>query len=186
MVSDFDVVVAMDLKQGIGKAGQLPWKLSGDMKFFKELTSKVESPGKKNAVVMGRKTWESIPSKRRPLPDRINVVITRDTSFAVPPGVIKATSLDEALSSLEQSLVERCFVIGGGEIYRLAVAHPGCRRLYLTEVKSEFDCDVFFPQFDQSYSLLSPSALQEDNGIEYAFKEYVREQESGIFPEEAE
>ncbi len=174
MSLQFDLVVAMDLKQGIGKEGQLPWKLAGDMKYFKELTTKVENPGHKNAVVMGRKTWESIPSKRRPLPDRINVVVSRDKSLVVPPAVLKASSIDEALSVLEPLPVERCFVIGGGEIYRLAIVHPGCERLYLTRVKSQFECDTFFPHFEHEYCLVSSSALQEDNGIEYAFEEYGR------------
>ena len=108
----------MDLGRGIGCAGQLPWKLSGDMKYFKDLTSEVTASGCKNAVIMGRKTWESIPSKRRPLPDRINVVITRDSGYQLPEGVLAAFSLDEALELLQQFKVERCFVIGGGEIYR--------------------------------------------------------------------
>ena len=73
----FQLVVAATRKLGIGKAGSMPWKLPGDMAYFKELTSKTADSGKQNAVVMGRKTWESIPSKFRPLPGRINVVLTR-------------------------------------------------------------------------------------------------------------
>ena len=73
----FQLVVAATRKLGIGKAGSMPWKLPGDMAYFKEITSKTADSGKQNAVIMGRKTWESIPPKFRPLPGRINVVLTR-------------------------------------------------------------------------------------------------------------
>lgn len=73
----FQIVVAATRKLGIGKGGTMPWKLPGDMAYFKELTSRTADPSKQNAVVMGRKTWESIPPKFRPLPGRVNVVLTR-------------------------------------------------------------------------------------------------------------
>lgn len=73
----FQIVVAATRKLGIGKGGTMPWKLPGDMAYFKELTSRTADPAKQNAVVMGRKTWESIPPKFRPLPGRVNVVLTR-------------------------------------------------------------------------------------------------------------
>lgn len=73
----FQLVVAATRKLGIGKNGSMPWKLPGDMAYFKEITSKTADSAKQNAVVMGRKTWESIPPKFRPLPGRINVVLTR-------------------------------------------------------------------------------------------------------------
>lgn len=73
----FQIVVAATRKLGIGKAGTMPWKLPGDMAYFKELTMRTADPAKQNAVVMGRKTWESIPPKFRPLPGRVNVVLSR-------------------------------------------------------------------------------------------------------------
>ena len=73
----YQLVVAATRKLGIGKAGKMPWKLPGDMAYFKELTSKTAESGMQNAVIMGRKTWESIPPKFRPLPNRVNVVLTR-------------------------------------------------------------------------------------------------------------
>ena len=76
----FQLVVAATRKLGIGKHGSMPWKLPGDMAYFKELTSKTADSSKQNAVIMGRKTWESIPLKFRPLPGRINVVLTRNAA----------------------------------------------------------------------------------------------------------
>lgn len=166
----FDVVVATDLERGIGKAGRLPWKLAADLKHFRKLTSSVTSTKCKNAVIMGRKTWESLPPKFRPLPGRVNVVLTRAAGYALPEGVLKAASLDEALEALEGSDVERCFVIGGGEIYAHAVRHPACRLLYMTEIRARFDCDTFFPDYRGSFVEISASPAQQEEGLEYRFK----------------
>eukprot|EP00959_Pyramimonas_sp_CCMP1952_P399324 8367055-Pyramimonas_sp.AAC.1 len=106
----FQVVVAATLTMGIGKEGGLPWKLPGDMKYFKQITSATSAPAKKNAVVMGRKTWESIPQKFRPLSDRLNIVLSRtlapsskennNTESSIPEGVHVFASLNEALEML--------------------------------------------------------------------------------------
>ena len=79
---NFSLVVAVDSNNGMGRAGALPWHLPGDMKHFKEITTRTESPDKKNVVVMGRKTWESLPGKFQPLPERINVIMTRQEDFS--------------------------------------------------------------------------------------------------------
>lgn len=120
----FQVVVAATREMGIGKNGKLPWRLPADMKFFKELTLRTLEPGKKNAVIMGRKTWESIPSEYRPLSGRLNVVLTRSGSFdiATAENVLICGSMSSALELLASSpyslSIEKVFVIGGGEIYR--------------------------------------------------------------------
>jgi dihydrofolate reductase / thymidylate synthase len=123
----YQVVVAATKEMGIGKNGKLPWRLPTDLKFFKEITTTTSEPAKKNAIVMGRKTWESIPLHFRPLPGRLNVVLTRSSTFhiaaaAAAENVVICASMSSALELLAASpyntLIEKIFVIGGGEIYR--------------------------------------------------------------------
>eukprot|EP00850_Spirogloea_muscicola_P017282 SM000147S01101 [mRNA] locus=s147:52578:53099:+ [translate_table: standard] len=130
----FQVVVAAARRGlGIGAGGRLPWSLPGDMAHFKEVTTAttVGGAGRRNAVVMGRRTWESIPWRFRPLPGRLNVVLTRDAAAAaaLPPGVLAVNGgLDVALALLaaeeHAAAVESVFVIGGGQVYRRVPASP--------------------------------------------------------------
>eukprot|EP00873_Tetraselmis_striata_P021777 jgi/Tetstr1/442041/TSEL_030222.t1 len=161
----FQVVVAATRQLGIGKSGNMPWRLPGDLKYFRELTSSTGSPGKHNAVIMGRKTWESIPSKFRPLPGRVNIVLSRSAPAgadensqsaanaaaiggssalkggAGPGGVLYQSSLEAALEMLGAGelgdSVDHVFVIGGGQIYHEAVASPACAAIHLTQIEGE-------------------------------------------------
>lgn len=175
----FDVVVAADAKLGIGKSGTLPWKLPGDMAYFKRVTTDVCDSSKRNAVIMGRKTWASIPPKFRPLPNRLNIVISRQAAEALtlPEGVEHAGSLDEALAKASAYAgIENVFVIGGGEIFASALRHPACRLLYLTDIHADFECDTFLPQFQQDFVPApgTEKASERENGIEYEFKVFAR------------
>lgn len=134
------IVVAAALDGAIGKNGNLLWHLGGDLRRFKELTMG-------HAVVMGRKTWESLP--RRPLPGRLNVVVTRDAVYSAP-GAFTAPSIEEALEvcTREQGPESHIFVIGGGSIY--AQALPLCDSIDLTLVEARFpEADTFFPLPDK-------------------------------------
>ncbi len=166
----FEVVVAADLDWGIGKSNALPWpKLKGDMAHFRRITSACE-PGKVNAVVMGRKTWISAEMNSAPLPKRLNVVITRTAAFAVPAGVIVATSLDAALHAANGPNVETAFVIGGAEILREAFGHRDLRWVYLTRVEGHFQCEAQIPNLDVlgfTRSEWDAASTGEDNGIAY-------------------
>lgn len=127
-----------------------PWKLPADMKYFKQLTTEPLTPGCVNAVLMGRATWESIPERFRPLPNRINCVLTRQTDYAVPDGVYTAQSLAEAAETLQRvPEVGRIFVIGGGQVYQQALDEGWCSKVYLTEVDNlpadYTKFDTFFP-----------------------------------------
>jgi dihydrofolate reductase len=129
------LIVAMDRRGVIGRAGGLPWRLPDDLRRFKALTM-----GK--PVIMGRKTFESIG---RPLPQRRNLVISRGNA-SLPAGVERFASLDEALRSC--ATVDEVMVIGGAEIYRLAL--PRANRLELTQVEADVDGDTRFPPIDMA------------------------------------
>ncbi|XP_013409720.1 dihydrofolate reductase-like [Lingula anatina] len=131
-----NLVVAMCNNRGIGINGQLPWRLRGDMNFFKKITSETKDPEKKNAVIMGRKTWFSIPEKFRPLANRINVVLSREMKDS-PDGAHLSRSLEDALSLLStpplSDKVESLFVIGGSAIYEVDLYTSCSRHISLTK-----------------------------------------------------
>jgi len=140
----FDIVLAADLDWGIGKGNALPWpKLRGDLQHFKRTTS-TASEGQRNAIVMGRKTWESKEVAGKPLPNRQNVVVTRG-QLAVPAGVVVAASVDDALAL---DGVETIFVVGGAGLIREVIERADLRYVYLTRIEQAFDCDVRMPDLD--------------------------------------
>lgn len=175
------VIVATTPKGGIGKDGQLVWKLPGDMAHFKRVTLATSGAGLKNAVVMGRKTWDSIPEQFRPLTDRVNVVLTKaaaETGFVspYPEDVLVASSVASAIEKLNRrSDVEEIFVIGGQAAYQEAVESPNCQRIYLTRVGKEFECDAFFPAFDNEVFVpIHVSATKSKDQLPYDFVVYER------------
>jgi len=147
---NFELVLIAAVAQNsvIGREGNLPWvkPLKGDLKHFSELT-------KRHVVIMGRKTWESLPDAYRPLPERLNMVLTRDDNYGVI-GAYPYGSLEEALNAIEDRApfitgikYDKAFIIGGAEIYKQAL--PLADRLELTEVKSEVKGDTFFPDYNK-------------------------------------
>lgn len=164
----FDLVVAADSALGIGKEQKLPWRLPGDLSHFKEITTGTQ-PGS-NAVIMGRKTWQSLPPKSQPLKDRINVVISRQ-EIELPTGVRKAGSFEEALAACADA--HECFVIGGAEIYRLALQHKDLGRAHITEIEGNFECDVFLPDYRNHLKEIACSDDKHENGVAYRFKIFV-------------
>jgi len=172
----FAIVVAFDSHYGIGKNGQLPWVLPSDLKHFKDITTSVTNPAKKNAVIMGRKTWDSLPPKFRPLPGRINLVLSKGGDLSLPSGVLSSQSLEDALKQLAISEIENVFVIGGAQIYATALEHPLCQRLYVTHIKGEYTCDAFFPPISKQFFPISASEELQENGIFFQFSDYLRYQ----------
>ena len=173
-----NIIVAIDEKRGIGKEGALPWDLTGDIKHFRETTSKARSPKKKNVVVMGRKTWDSIPQEYRPLSNRTNIILTRNRRFSLPEGVLKAESFERVLEMAKNEqlkvIIETIFIIGGQQVYEEALKHPACDKIYLTHIHKDFGCDTFFPAFEDSFELLQSYEPVSEQGITYHFAEYVR------------
>ena len=142
----------------IGRDGALPWHISEDLQHFKKVTM-----GK--PVVMGRKTYESIG---KPLPGRSNIVVTRNLGLELD-GVTVVHSLDEALRMAERFRPTETFLIGGAELYQLAL--PKVDRMYLTRVHKKFDGDTFFPEFDRDewLELEREDRFSEKAGLGYSF-----------------
>ncbi|MCK9380065.1 MAG: dihydrofolate reductase [Sulfuritalea sp.] len=146
----------------IGIDNRLPWRLAADLKHFKALTLG-------HAVIMGRKTWESLPASFRPLPGRHNIVVTRDAAYHAA-GATVAASLPAALSAAES---DEAFVIGGAELY--AAALPLADRLQLTEIDAAFEGDTHFPAFDRGQWQETARETHHDAaGFGYAFVTYQR------------
>ncbi|XP_052194424.1 bifunctional dihydrofolate reductase-thymidylate synthase-like [Diospyros lotus] len=187
----YQVVVAATQDMGIGKDGKLPWSLPSDVKFFNDITLKTLAPVKKNAVIMGRKTWDGIPLEHRPLPGRLNVVLSRSGSFdiATAANVIICGSVSSALELLASFpyclSIEKVFVIGGGQILREMLNAPECDAIHITEIETNIECDTFIPAIDASefqpwYSSF-PLVDMEQN-IRYSFTTYVRVKNSSVAP----
>lgn len=134
------IIVAVAQNQAIGKNNDLLWHLPTDMAFFKEKT-------KGHCIITGRKNYESIPAKFRPLPNRTNIVITRQAEYN-GGGAEVVSSLDDALAFAKTIQNEEIFIIGGGEIYRQAL--PLVDTIYLTRVHHSFEADTFFPELDDA------------------------------------
>lgn len=151
-------VVAIAENNCIGKDGTLPWHLPEDLKHFKKVTT-----GK--IVLMGRKTWESLPEKFRPLPNRKNIVITRNESYAVPQDVNVYNTIDAALAA---HTGEDIMIIGGGQIY--AQTMDAADTLYITHVAQSVDGDAFFPEIDSAHW----KEIERDDREGYSFVTYTR------------
>ncbi|XP_047104159.1 dihydrofolate reductase-like isoform X2 [Schistocerca piceifrons] len=146
-----NIIVAVGNNNGIGIGGKLPWNLRKELAYFSRMTKSTTDPLKKNAVVMGRKTWESIPEKFRPLPGRLNVVLTR-TNRSLGEEVIVHTSLEDAIKDLHNRQdVETVWVIGGSSVYDEMMKSSYCHRLYITNILKDYNCDTFFPEIGSQY-----------------------------------
>ena len=174
-MKQFSIIVAVDEKNGIGKQGALAWKLSADLKHFKEITTKTADPLKRNALIMGRKTWDSLPEKFKPLPGRLNVVLSQNAAQMNSPGVLFFTFLDEALKYLSvKAEVENIFVIGGAQIYTHALEHPSCKTLYVTALQGDFGCDVFFPSIPASFIKQAETPWLSEGAIRFQYSQYQK------------
>lgn len=132
------IIVAASENNVIGKNNDLPWHLPTDLKYFKETTMG-------HCVVMGRRNFDSIPDKYRPLSGRTNIVVTRQNDF-VARGVEVVHSIQEALELARNKHESECFIVGGGEIFAQSISL--CDRIYLTRIHAKIDGDVLFPVID--------------------------------------
>ena len=172
------IIAAMDKKRGIGKDNKIPWHIPEDLKRFKALTSG-------HPIIMGRKTWDSLPLK--PLPKRVNIVVTRNPDFSFArPGLAKLDvggSLEEAVEIAKNAAAsaegfgepKEVFIIGGGQIYEQAIKKGLVDKLYLTLVDADFDADTFFPDYSEFKKVVFEQKGESDKyKYKYRFLELER------------
>jgi len=152
------LIGAIGKNRALGKSGELLWHIPEDMKRFKELTLG-------HPVIMGRKTWESLPERFRPLPGRTNIVVTRQAGYKAEGAQVVDGLSDAFLTAQDAEGASETFVIGGSEIYTSAL--PYATRLYLTLIDATADADVFFPPYENEFSKIISNEMLESNGLHY-------------------
>ncbi|MDC1204320.1 dihydrofolate reductase [Salibacteraceae bacterium] len=135
------IIVAVDEENGIGKDNQLLWHLPADMRYFRETTTG-------HCIITGRKNYESIPSKYRPLANRTNIIVTRNKDYSVENGAIVEHSIEEAIAYAKGTGEEEVFIIGGGQIYQECLKKNLVDKMYVTHVTALFEADTFFPEIE--------------------------------------
>ena len=179
-----NIIVAYCKKNnGIGFDNKIPWLLKNDLKNFQQITSKTLKDHTKNMVVMGRKTWDSIPNKNKPLNNRINIVLTRNKDLKLKYEIesYKDTyvkyDFNEILEVVKLNKnfnISNIFIIGGESLYKMALESKQVSKFYVTEIYEDFECDTFFPKIDQSeFKLTYISKFYCESNIYYRYLEYV-------------
>ncbi len=159
----------MDNERGIGKNNDLMWHLPADMKFYKETTSG-------HIVVTGRKNYDSIPERFRPLPNRENAVLTRNAEYEAP-GALVFSSLNECLEHYKNETERTVFIIGGGQIYKEAMDLDIVDEMFITHVDHVYGAETFFPAFDEAkwkVETVFEHGKDEKHEVNFVVKEYTR------------
>lgn len=159
------IIVAKATNNAIGLNGDLPWRLPADLKHFKNTTAG-------HHVIMGRKTFESL---KNPLPGRTHIVITSNFNYKVPEGHEVVHSFEDALGIGRQKKLNKIFILGGAEIYKLAL--PYSQEMIITEIEAKPEADTFFPDFDiKDWVITEANNHRKDkkNQFDYAFVTYKR------------
>lgn len=169
MKTKMSIIAAFDKNNGVGINNTLPWNLSKDLIRFKAITQH-------NPIVMGRKTFESIG---KPLPNRINIVLSRDKNWALSmkkahKGLIVLSSWEDLETWISEFTPEHIYIIGGPQIWKEAL--PFTHQLLLTKIEKEYECDAFFPQLKESDWVKSDEIIYTD----YAFVNYIKKEKSFI------
>ncbi|EDV43462.1 uncharacterized protein Dana_GF18503 [Drosophila ananassae] len=178
----FSLIVAVSENLGIGIKGDLPWRIKSELKYFSRTTKRTSDPSKRNAVIMGRKTYFGVPESKRPLPNRLNIVLSTTLQPEdLPKDVMLCPNLEAAMKHLEgDDQIENVWVVGGSGVYAEAMDSNRCHRLYITRIHQKFECDTFFPTIPESFREVAPdpdtpAGVQEENGIEYEYKVMEKE-----------
>ncbi len=179
-MKNFSMIIAVDNANWIWKNNTLAWKLSADLKYFKDITTTTSDLWKMNAVVMWRKTWESIPVKYKPLPDRVNCIIsktlkTESTDSKIDDFVLYFNSLDHAIEELsKKENIENIFIIWWASIYNEAMKHKNLERIYITEIDWDFSCDTFVELDLENFEIEKKWNILDEDWLYFRFMVYKK------------
>ncbi|KAM7002913.1 dihydrofolate reductase [Tautogolabrus adspersus] len=179
------LIAAVCNDMGIGKDGKLPWTLPSEFQYFLNTVTRISKPGKMNLMVWGKLCWYSIPETMLPVANNLHVVLSKTLNTVPDQAHFLCQDFESAVLLTTQppltDLIETIWVVGGTQVYKEALKHPWCDLLYLTDVMADFDCDVFFPEFDRGLFKEQerfpgvPSKIQEENGVKYKFRVFKKE-----------
>jgi dihydrofolate reductase len=176
-------IVAMTPTRGIGQNGGIPWpKLKKDMFFFKTTTT--GSGNNCNAVIMGRKTWSSLPKTQQPLPNRFNVVLSTNAKLReqknIAQNVLIFPSFEMAIHHLNgMDTIQHIYAIGGERVYEEALKHPQCQNIFVTQLLKEYQCDTHFPPLpkNQHWEVKDEGPVFQQDDIHYVIKTFTKKEE---------
>ena len=177
------IVAYCKKNNGIGFENKIPWLLKNDLKNFQLITTKSFNDHTKNMVVMGRKTWESLPDKHKPLKNRINIVLTRNKDLKLKYEIeshkdthvkYDFNEILEVVKLNKHFNISSIFIIGGETLYKMALESKEVSKIYVTEIYKDFECDTFFPKIDKDdFKLTYISKFYSENNIYYRYLEYI-------------
>ncbi|XP_060933379.1 dihydrofolate reductase-like [Limanda limanda] len=177
-------IAAVCNDMGMGKDGQMPWNLPSEFQYFINTVTRVSRPGKMNMMVWGEQCWLSHPETTFPLANILHVVLSTKLNEVPDHAHFLSDDFESAVRLAAEpplaDLIETIWVVGGMQVYKAGLSHPWCDLVYLTDVMADFECDVFFPEFDRGVFKLQerfpqvPSGIQEENGITYKFQVFKK------------
>lgn len=176
-MKDFSIILAVDNENGLWKCWDLAWSIPEDMKYFRDTTTQTKDPNKQNAVIMGRRTWNSIPEKYKPFKNRKNFILSRwyEDGTSNENGVYEFSSFDSCLQAASKMQdIEEIFIIWWSQLYNESIQHPRLKKAYITRIYSKFHCDIFFHGLPLHFKLQSRSEMKEHQWLEFEFSVYER------------
>ncbi|XP_058501506.1 zgc:153031 [Solea solea] len=178
------VIAAVCNDMGMGKDGKMPWNLPNEFQYFMNTVTRVSRPGKMNMMVWGKLCWFSHPESTFPLSNVLHVVLSSTLSSTPNHAHFLSDDFDGAVRLASEpplaDLIETIWVVGGTQVYKDALSHPWCDLVFLTDVMANFDCDVFFPEFDRELFEIQerfpnvPSDVQEENNVKYKWQVFKK------------
>jgi dihydrofolate reductase len=176
-MKNFSIILAVDNENWIWAANDLAWNIPEDRKYFRDITTNTVDKKKQNAVIMWRKTWESIPEKYRPFPKRQNYILSRKykNNTLNEEWAYLFSDIDACLHQIsERNDIEKIFVIWGAQIYNQVLSHQHFKKAYVTRIYHKYHCDTFFDWLPLDFDLESRSEMKTYEWVEYEFSIYVK------------